>query len=77
VQTLQHSSLATDPAGQQYVQLLLDAFNVTTNMFVMKYVFKRLAFLGNKMISLVLSMMFLAVWHGFAIGKCKQGKPYY
>lgn len=44
------------------------SFNINTNLWVKEYVFKRLRFLNNKHLSLLGSMVFLAVWHGFAPG---------
>ncbi|KAI8984455.1 MBOAT, membrane-bound O-acyltransferase family-domain-containing protein [Mycotypha africana] len=40
-------------------------FNINTNLWVKQYVFKRLRFLGNKMLSQLGALFFLAVWHGF------------
>ena len=39
-----------------------------TNNWCGKYVFRRLAFLGNKTLSHITTMGFLAIWHGFYIG---------
>ena len=39
-----------------------------TNHWCGKYVFRRLAFLGNKTLSHITTMAFLAIWHGFYIG---------
>ena len=39
-----------------------------TNNWCGKYVFRRLAFLGNKTLSHITTMAFLAIWHGFYIG---------
>jgi len=47
---------------------IIEAFNINTNNWVAVYVFKRLKFLGNKMISQVATLGFLAVWHGFHAG---------
>jgi hypothetical protein len=33
-----------------------------------RYLFKRLRFLGNKTLSHVITLMFLAAWHGIYIG---------
>jgi len=43
-------------------------FNINTNKWVLKYVYKRLAFFGNKEISHISTLMFLALWHGSHIG---------
>jgi len=47
---------------------IIEAFNINTNNWVAVYVFKRLKFLGNKVISQVATLIFLAIWHGFHAG---------
>lgn len=47
---------------------LIKTFNVNTNLWVAHYIFKRLKFLGNKLLSQALSLVFLAVWHGLHSG---------
>jgi len=47
---------------------LVEAFNVTTNDWVKRYVFKRLKFMNNRHISSFSALGFLAVWHGFSAG---------
>nr|XP_046914001.1 lysophospholipid acyltransferase 5-like [Dermatophagoides farinae] len=47
---------------------IIESFNITTNQFAMKYVYKRLRFLGSKMLSHLFTLFFLALWHGFATG---------
>ncbi|KAK3737487.1 hypothetical protein QZH41_010816 [Actinostola sp. cb2023] len=49
-------------------QHIVECFNVNTNKWVFRYVFKRLRFLGNKDLSHFLTLMFLAVWHGLHVG---------
>jgi len=49
-------------------QSVIESFNYNTNQWAAKYVFKRLRFLGNKDASHVLTLLFLAVWHGFYSG---------
>lgn len=44
------------------------AFNINTNQWCMNYVFKRLKFLNNRMISQTATLAFLAVWHGWHSG---------
>uniref|UniRef100_A0A8D0HCX7 Lysophospholipid acyltransferase 5 n=1 Tax=Sphenodon punctatus TaxID=8508 RepID=A0A8D0HCX7_SPHPU len=44
------------------------SFNINTNAWVARYFFKRLKFLGNKLLSQGLSLLFLAVWHGLHCG---------
>lgn len=46
----------------------IPSFNVNTNNWVAMYIYKRLKFLGNRMISQAASLLFLAVWHGFHSG---------
>lgn len=50
------------------LQGVIDSFNVNTNLWMSRYVFKRLRFLGNKTLSHVITLMFLAAWHGIYIG---------
>lgn len=45
---------------------VIGSFNVNTNLWVKNYVFKRLRFLGNKTLSGLGALLFLAIWHGFA-----------
>ncbi|XP_068111367.1 lysophospholipid acyltransferase 5 [Hyperolius riggenbachi] len=44
------------------------SFNINTNDWVARYVFKRLRFLGNKALSQAAALFFLAVWHGLHSG---------
>ncbi|XP_063291324.1 lysophospholipid acyltransferase 5 isoform X2 [Pelobates fuscus] len=44
------------------------SFNINTNDWVARYVFKRLRFLGNKAISQGSALFFLAIWHGLHSG---------
>nr|CAI5851131.1 unnamed protein product [Callosobruchus analis] len=46
----------------------IKSFNVNTNQWVAQYIYKRLKFLGNRLVSQFASLMFLAVWHGFHSG---------
>lgn len=46
----------------------IDSFNINTNAWVAQYVYKRAAFLGNRLYSQGLTLLFLAVWHGFHSG---------
>jgi lysophospholipid acyltransferase 5 len=43
---------------------IIAAFNINTNQWVKRYVFKRLIFLNNKNLSSLGSLIFLALWHG-------------
>lgn len=47
---------------------LIKSFNINTNLWVAQYVFKRLKFLGNKQVSQLAALLFLAVWHGLHSG---------
>lgn len=46
----------------------IKSFNVNTNLWASQYIFKRLKFLGNKLLSQFLTLLFLAVWHGLHSG---------
>ena len=52
----------------QKFQHLIESFNINTNGWVMTYVYKRLRFLNNKMLSQLGALTFLAVWHGYHSG---------
>uniref|UniRef100_A0A915JXS8 Lysophospholipid acyltransferase 5 n=1 Tax=Romanomermis culicivorax TaxID=13658 RepID=A0A915JXS8_ROMCU len=49
-------------------QSVIESFNINTNQWASRYVFKRLKFLGNKSLSHVMTLMFLALWHGVYSG---------
>lgn len=58
-----------DPRQYELITCLsqvIISFNMNTNLWSKNYVFKRLRFLGNKMLSGFTTMIFLAIWHGFA-----------
>ncbi|KAM3872876.1 lysophospholipid acyltransferase 5 [Diretmus argenteus] len=44
------------------------SFNINTNAWVARHVFKRLRFLGNKMVSQLATLFFLTIWHGLHSG---------
>lgn len=44
------------------------SFNVNTNQWSAHYIYKRLKFLGSRIASQLLTLLFLAVWHGFHSG---------
>ncbi|XP_075699046.1 lysophospholipid acyltransferase 5 [Rhinoderma darwinii] len=46
----------------------INSFNINTNNWVARYVFKRLRFLGNKAVSQGAALFFLAIWHGLHSG---------
>ncbi|RIA99553.1 MBOAT, membrane-bound O-acyltransferase family-domain-containing protein [Glomus cerebriforme] len=43
---------------------IVGAFNTNTNLWTKIYIFKRLIFLGNKNLSSLGALLFLALWHG-------------
>ncbi|XP_048581170.1 lysophospholipid acyltransferase 5-like [Nematostella vectensis] len=47
---------------------IIQSFHLQTSLWLVRYVYKRLKFLGNRFLSLGLSQTFLAVWHGYMIG---------
>jgi len=47
---------------------VIESFNINTNNWVAVYVYKRLKFMGSRTISQVVTLVFLAVWHGFHSG---------
>ena len=44
------------------------SFNINTNHWCAEYIYKRLKFLGSKMYSQIMTLLFLALWHGFHSG---------
>ncbi|XP_061920333.1 lysophospholipid acyltransferase 5 isoform X1 [Entelurus aequoreus] len=44
------------------------SFNINTNAWAARHVFKRLKFLGNKLLSHVSTLFFLTIWHGLHSG---------
>ncbi|CAN9513736.1 unnamed protein product [Ophioblennius macclurei] len=44
------------------------SFNINTNAWAARHVFKRLKFLGNKTLSHVATLLFLTIWHGLHSG---------
>lgn len=47
---------------------LVESFNISTNNFAFRYIFKRLKFMGSKLASQSTTLFFLALWHGYSIG---------
>lgn len=47
---------------------LIESFNMTTNQFAFRYIFKRLKFLNSKLLSQFMTLLFLSIWHGFSLG---------
>ncbi|XP_066539044.1 lysophospholipid acyltransferase 5 isoform X1 [Hoplias malabaricus] len=46
----------------------ISSFNINTNAWVARHIFKRMKFLGNKMASQMGTLFFLAIWHGLHSG---------
>ncbi|GAB0096485.1 Lysophospholipid acyltransferase 5 [Sergentomyia squamirostris] len=46
----------------------IESFNVATNRWVARHIYKRLKFLGSKELSQGATLLFLAIWHGFHSG---------
>lgn len=44
------------------------SFNINTNQWCAEYIYKRLRFLGSKLRSQLMTLLFLALWHGFHSG---------
>ncbi|KAI6652573.1 Lysophospholipid acyltransferase 5 [Oopsacas minuta] len=49
-------------------QMVVESFNVTTNEWAMQYVYKRFKFLNNKLLSQLITLLFISLWHGFYVG---------
>ncbi|KAL7073086.1 hypothetical protein ACQ4LE_007775 [Meloidogyne hapla] len=49
-------------------QSVIDSFNCSTNEFAKNHIFKRLKWLGNKYYSHLITLLYLAVWHGYHLG---------
>ncbi|CAG0899338.1 unnamed protein product [Cyprideis torosa] len=47
---------------------MIKVFNINTNTWVARYVYKRLRFLNNRHLSQLGALVFLALWHGFHSG---------
>ena len=47
---------------------IIKSFNLKTNAFAAKHVYKRLKFFGNRHVSQGLTLLFLAIWHGIDTG---------
>lgn len=47
---------------------IVDSFNIKTNAFGKQYIFKRCAIFKKKWLSMVLTLSFLCIWHGFHYG---------
>ncbi|KAF7670159.1 hypothetical protein LDENG_00049940 [Lucifuga dentata] len=51
-----------------YFEGTIASFNINTNAWAARHVFKQLKFLGNKSVSHVTTLLFLAIWHGLHSG---------
>lgn len=49
-------------------QSVIESFNCGTNTFAKNHIFKRLKWLGNKYYSHAVTLIYLAVWHGYHLG---------
>lgn len=49
-------------------QHIVSCYNINTNGWVLRYVHKRLRFVGSRLFSHFCSLLFLAIWHGFHVG---------
>ncbi|VDK50720.1 unnamed protein product [Anisakis simplex] len=49
-------------------QSVVDSFNVGTNTFAKNHIYRRLRWLGNRYLSHVITLTYLAVWHGYHLG---------
>ncbi|XP_068621990.1 lysophospholipid acyltransferase 5 [Battus philenor] len=54
--------------GATKFQHYIDSFNCNTNHFAAEYIYKRLKFLGNRNLSQLFTLFFLALWHGIRSG---------
>lgn len=49
-------------------QMIVNSFNVTTNEWAMQYIYKRCKFLKSKVLSQLITLLFISAWHGFHPG---------
>jgi len=47
---------------------LVESFNINTNHWAASYIYKRLKFMNNRIISQAATLGFLAIWHGYHVG---------
>lgn len=59
--------LRTFETATQFNHYIL-SFNINTNHWCAEYIYKRLKFLGSRMRSQIITLLFLALWHGFHSG---------
>ena len=48
--------------------MIVESFNVTTNEWALQYVYKRCRFLKSKLLSQLITLLFISTWHGFYAG---------
>ncbi|CAD6197556.1 unnamed protein product [Caenorhabditis auriculariae] len=53
--------------GHDYTSVV-SSFNCGTNTFAKNHIFRRLRWMGNKLASHLVTLMYLAVWHGYHLG---------
>ncbi|XP_005109186.2 lysophospholipid acyltransferase 5 [Aplysia californica] len=54
-------------SGESFADFIR-SFNVNTNQWMSRYIFKRLRFLGSKTLSQLVTLFYLALWHGLQSG---------
>ncbi|XP_019637317.1 PREDICTED: lysophospholipid acyltransferase 5-like [Branchiostoma belcheri] len=47
---------------------IIQSFNITTNQWLLSYIYKRMRFLGMRIVSHVVTLSFLGIWHGLLSG---------
>jgi lysophospholipid acyltransferase 5 len=64
---VENVKLSTFENTTEFTHYIL-SFNINTNQWSGQYIYKRLKFLGNRLVSQFATLLFLAVWHGFHSG---------
>ena len=49
-------------------RMIVESFNVTTNDWALHYVYKRCTFLKSRLLSQLITLLFISAWHGFHAG---------
>ncbi|VBB27709.1 unnamed protein product [Acanthocheilonema viteae] len=49
-------------------QSVIESFNVGTNTFAKNHLYRRLRWLGNRIYSHLITLIYLAIWHGYHLG---------
>ncbi|XP_066296869.1 lysophospholipid acyltransferase 5-like isoform X2 [Branchiostoma lanceolatum] len=47
---------------------LIQSFNISTNTWLLSYIYKRMRFLGMRLVSHVVTLSYLGIWHGLLSG---------